>query len=217
MVRFAGRTPFGEGAVVGKLIVVIGSVVAFAGGVRAQDCKAKFAVGYTDGGKMQTGLTQEQRKYWDKEGAKKFKGMCLDFAKPDYFILWSVGVSGQELAEMGVGNFNRARETGQASSTPNPSGSDKTSTTDSRWVDSTLFIRQSSQVRAKANYWIMDLSKNPSAVIRTGQGYRMLPEGMGVASGHGEKVNAQDMSSTVPDETEALENALKWLKKEKKI
>lgn len=202
---------------VGKLLFVIGTVVTFACVVRAQDCKAKFAVGYTDGGKIQTGLTQEQRKYWDKEGAKKFKGMCLEFAKPDYFILWSVGVSGKELAESGVGNFNRARETGQASTTPNPAGTNKISTTDSRWVDSTLFIRESSQVRAKANYWIMDLSKTPSAVIRTGQGYRTLPEGMGVASGHGEKVNAQDMSSTVPDETEALENALKWLKKEKKI
>lgn len=200
-----------------KMLAVILCAGALASGLWAQDCKAKFAVGYTDGKKMQTGLTQEQRKYWDKEGAKKFRGMCLDFAKPDYFILWSVGVSGQELAESGVGNFNRARETGQASTTPSPTGADKTSTTDSRWVDSTLYIGASSQVRAKANYWIMDLSKNPSAVIRTGQGYRTLPEGMGAASGHGEKVNAQDMSSTIPDETEALENALKWLKKEKKI
>jgi hypothetical protein len=40
---------------------------------------------------------------------------------------------------------------------------------------------------------------------------------MGVASSPGQKVNAEDMSSTVPDETEALENALKWLKKEKKL
>lgn len=200
-----------------RMLAVILWAGILASGIGAQDCKAKFAVGYTDGKKMQAGLTQEQRKYWDKEGAKKFKGMCLDFAKPDYFILWSVGVSGQELAESGVGNFNRARETGQASTTPSPTGTDKTSTTDSRWVDSTLLIGASSQVRAKANYWIMDLSKNPSGVIRTGQGYRTLPEGMGVASGHGEKVNAQDMSSTVPDETEAMENALKWLKKEKKI
>jgi hypothetical protein len=166
---------------------------------------------------MQTGLTQEQRKYWEKEGAKKFKGMCLDFGKPDYFILWSVGIAGQELAESGVGNFNRARETGQASTTPNQAGTEKTSTTDSRWMDSTLFIGQSSQVRAKANYWILDLSKNPVAVIRTGQGYRQMPTGLGVANSPGEKVNAQDMSSTVADETEAMENALKWLKKEKKI
>jgi hypothetical protein len=84
-------------------------------------------------------------------------------------------------------------------------------------MDSTLFIGQSSQVRAKANYWILDLSKNPAAVIRTGQGYRQMPTGLGVANSPGEKVNAQDMSSTVADETEAMENALKWLKKEKKI
>jgi hypothetical protein len=201
----------------GKLLAVISTAFALAGALHAQDCKAKFAVGYTDGKKMQTGLTPEQRKYWEKDGVKKFKGMCLDFAKPDYFILWSVGISGQELAEAGVENFNRARETGQATSTPSPARADKTSTTDSRWVDSTLFVRASSQVRAKANYWVMDLSKTPSVVIRTGQGYRQLPAGLGVASSPGEKVNAQDMSSTVPDETEALENALKWLKKEKKI
>jgi hypothetical protein len=206
-----------EGALAGKLLAVISTGFALAGALHAQDCKAKFAVGYTDGKKMQTGLTPEQRKYWEKDGVKKFKGMCLDFGKPDYFILWSVGISGQELAEAGVENFNRARETGQATSTPNPTGTEKTSTTDSRWVDSTLFVRASSQVRAKANYWVMDLSKTPAVVIRAGQGYRQLPAGMGVASSPGEKVNAQEMSSTVPDETEALENALKWLKKEKKI
>jgi hypothetical protein len=200
-----------------KIFVVVVGWAILCGVSQAQDCKMKFAVGYTDGTKMQTGLTPEQRKYWDKEGTKKFKGMCLDFAKPDYMILWSVGVAGKELAESGVGNFNRSRETGQATSVPNQAGSDKTSTTDSRWTDSTLFIRSSSQVRAKAEYWVLDMSKSPAQVIRTGQGYRQLPSGMGVASSPGQKVNAEDMSSTVPDETEALENALKWLKKEKKL
>jgi len=174
-------------------------------------------VAYTDGVKIQPGMTPEQRKYWDKEGAKKFKGMCLDFTKPDYVILWSVGVVGKELVESGVGNFNRSRETGQATTLQNPTGSDKTTTTDSRWTDSTLYIRSSGQVRAKADYWILDMSKTPAPVIRTGQGYRQLPNGMAVASSPGEKVNAADMSSTVADETEAIENALKWLKKEKKL
>jgi hypothetical protein len=217
VIRCTERISIEEGPLIRKLLAATSTVFALAGALRAQDCKAKFAVGYTDGKKMQTGLTQEQRKYWDKEGGKKFKGMCLDFGNPDYFILWSVGLTGQELAESGVGNFNRARETGQSTTTPNPTGTAKISTTDSRWTDSTLFIGQSSQVRAKANYWIMDLSKNPATVIRAGQGYRLLPEGLGVANSPGEKVNAQDMSSTVPDETEAMENALKWLKKEKKI
>lgn len=183
----------------------------------AQECKAKFAVGYTDGKQTQSGLTPEQRKYWEKDGVKKFKGMCLDFAKPDYFILWSVGISGKELAESSVGNFNRARETGQATSTPNQAINDKTSTTDSRWADSTIFVRSSSAIRAKADYWILDLSKQPAAMIRNGQGYTELPSGMGVANRPGEKLDAQDMSSTIPDPTVALENALKWLKKEKKL
>jgi len=183
----------------------------------AQECKAKFAVGYTDGKQMQSGLTPEQRKYWEKDGAKKFKGICLDFAKPDYLILWSIGVSGKELAESSVGNFNRSRETGQATSTPNQAINDKASTTDSRWMDSTIFVRSSSMVRAKADYWILDLSKQPAPVIRNGQGYTELPSGMGVANRPGEKVDAQDMSSTIPDPTVALENALKWLKKEKKL
>lgn len=198
--------------------VVIGGAV-LCGASWAQDCKAKFAVGYTDGTKTQTGLTPEQRKYWDKEGSKKFKGMCLDFAKPDYMILWSVGVAGKELVESGVGNFNRNRETGESTTGAGTSAAStaKNATTDSRWTDSTLYIRASSQVRAKADYWILDLSKSPAPVIRTGQGYRTLPNGMGAASGHGEKVNAEDMSSTIADETEALENALKWLKKEKKL
>jgi len=183
----------------------------------AQECKAKFAVEYTDGQHMQSGLTPDQRKYWETEGAKKLKGMCLDFAKPDYLIVWSVGVSGKELAESGVGNFNRARETGEASTSVNQASSNKMSTTDSRWVDSTVFVMASSAVRAKADYMILDLSKNPASVIRMGQGYRDLPSGMGVASGHGEKINSQDLSSTIPDPAAALENALKWLKKEKKL
>jgi hypothetical protein len=185
--------------------------------VAGQECKTKFAVGYTDGKQVQSGLTPEQRKFWEKDGSKKFKGICLDFAKPDYVILWSVGVSGKELAESSVSNFNRARETGQATSTPSPNTYNKTSTTDSRWVDSTIFIRSSSAVRAKADYWILDMSKEPAPVIRNGQGYTELPRGMGVASGPGQKVNAQDMSSTIADPTVALENALKWLKKEKKL
>jgi hypothetical protein len=115
-----------------KMVALLLCAAAFAGALRAQECKAKFAVGFTDGKGVQSGLTTEQRKYWEKEGVKKFKGMCLDFAKPEYLILWSVGLSGKELAESGVGNFNRARETGEATTMVNPTTSDKMSTTDSR-------------------------------------------------------------------------------------
>jgi hypothetical protein len=200
-----------------KMVALLLCAAAFAGALQAQECKAKFAVGYMDGKGVQSGLTTEQRKYWEKEGVKKFKGVCLDFTKPEYLILWSVGLSGKELAESGVGNFNRARETGEATTMVNPTTSNKMSTTDSRWKDSTVFIGQSSAVRAKAEYWILDLAKQGAPVIRAGQGYRVMPTGLGVANGPGEKANAQDLSSTIADPTEALENALKWLKKEKKI
>jgi hypothetical protein len=199
---------------------VIGVALCFAalgGAALAQECKLTFAVGYADGKSLQTGLTQPQRKYWEKEGTKMFKGLCLDFKKPDYLILWSVGLSGKELVETGVGAFNRNRQTGEATTNVNQASTDKISTTDSRWMDSTVMIRGSSQVRAKAEYWILDLTQTSGPVIRTGQGFRQLPSDMGVANRPGEKVNAQDMSSTIPDETEALENALKWLKKQKKL
>jgi len=43
---------------------------------RAQGCKIKFAVVYNDSEKLQIGLTPEQKKMWDHDAPKKFKGLC---------------------------------------------------------------------------------------------------------------------------------------------
>jgi hypothetical protein len=64
----------------------------------AQDCKIKFAVFYNDGQTLQIGLTPEQKKMWDRDGAKKYKGMCLDEKEPNFLVLWSEGLNGAELA-----------------------------------------------------------------------------------------------------------------------
>lgn len=190
---------------------------AWTAGALGQECKTKFAVAYTDGKTLQVGLTQEQKKFWDHDGAKKFKRMCLDQLKPDYLILWTYGLSGAELNQVGVDSYNRARETGQATSGPNSTSNEKTSTTDTRWMDSNVFIRPSAVVRAKADYWVLDTSKQPYPVIRKGQGYRDLPDGMDVVNRPGEKSSVSDSASTIADPAVALENALKWLKKDKKL
>ncbi len=200
-----------------KILAAMIFLGVFGGTLPAQDCKLKFSVGYTDGKQIQPGLTPDQKKYWDAEGSKKLKGMCLDYAKPDYVILWSVGVSGKELLEIGVANFNRNQETGEATTAMRQTYWSKVNTSDDRMLTATTYVRDSSAVRAKADYWILDLSKSPAPIIRTGQGYRDVPARMGVVAGQGDKVNAQDLSSTIPDETVALENALKWLKKDKKL
>ena len=40
---------------------------------------------------MQVGLTPDQKKMWDREAGKKFKGMSLDDKNPAYIILWNEG------------------------------------------------------------------------------------------------------------------------------
>jgi hypothetical protein len=199
-----------------RVLIAMFFLGSFASMLLAQECKVKFGVGYTDGKQIQPGLTPEQKKYWDAEGNKKLKGMCLDLTKPDYVILWSVGVSGKELLQVGVANFNRNQDTGESTTATRQTYWSTVSTSDDRSLNAMTYVRDSSAVRAKADYWILDLSKSPAPIIRTGQGYRSVPAGMGVAASKGEKIDAQDLSSTIPDETVALENALKWLKKEKK-
>jgi hypothetical protein len=189
----------------------------FAGALWAQDCKARFAVAYSDGKLVQPGLTQEQRKYWDKDGRKKFKGMCLDLAKPDYVILWSVGVSGKELAQVAVANFNRNQDTGESTTATRQTYWSKTSTSDDRSLNAAVYLRDWSGIRGKAEYRILDLSKNPAATIREGQGYQDVPGGIRTRAGQGEKVDTADLASTIPDPVAAMENALKWLRKEKKL
>jgi hypothetical protein len=79
----------------------------------AQECKIKFAVVYNDGEKLQIGRTPEQKKMWDHDGPKKFKGLCADDKDPNYIILWSEGLTGAELTKVGLDHFNNLRSTGE--------------------------------------------------------------------------------------------------------
>ena len=102
----------------------------------------------------------------------------------------------------------------------NGPGAIKTSSMDNRWTYATAYIRPSSAVRAKAQYWVLDssdLTKETLPVLRTGEGSSVVPSTLGHANGSGDKMRASDMALTIADPTAALENALKWLKKEKKI
>ena len=168
----------------------------------AQDCKLKFSVAYTDGKTVQVGLTSDQKKMWDREGARKFKGMCLDDKTPEFVILWNQGLNGAELAQISVDRFNEARTTDPRSNGPNAGSA-------------TYNIRPSSQVRGKAIYFVMDASKKPYPVLHQGEGYQDVPQG--TQNSPGQTINTSDLASTIPDPVEALSNALKWLKKEKKI
>jgi hypothetical protein len=200
---------------VNKIVCV--AALALAGPVlaTAQECKVKFAVAYADGKTLQVGLTAEQKKFWDREGVKHFKGMCLDAKEPNYIILWSEGLSGAESAQAGIDQFNRGRATGQTASTPTNPNPDKSSTTDSGLISGTTYIRPSQEVRERADYLILDTSKTPFAIVRKGQGYQDVP--VGRANQPGESAKASDMASTIADPAAAMENALKWLKKEKKL
>ena len=200
-----------------KILGVSVCLAALSWAVSAQDCKAKFAVAYTDGKEIQPGLTQDQKKYWEKDGAKKFKGICLDLGKPNYVILWTVGTSGKELAQVAVANFNRNQETGESTTATRQTYWSRTSTSDERALTGAVSLRDWSSLRGKAEYWILDLSKDPAAKIREGQGYQDVPGGNNTRVGQGEKIGADDLASTIPDPVAAMENALKWLKKEKKF
>jgi hypothetical protein len=173
----------------------------------AQECKLKFSVAYNDGKALQVGLTPEQKKLWDHDGAKKFKAMCLDAKEPNYIILWSDGLDGAELTKASINQFNILKTTGEYAATTIDLHGSLTATT--------LHIRPTSMVRAKTDYLVLDTAKTPYVVVRQGQGYQDVPQG--AANRPGQKVNAEDIASTIADPVAALENALKWLKKEKKL
>ncbi len=197
----------------GLLFVLL--LATFAPFIEAQECKTKFVVVYTDGKNSQIGLTADQKKFWDREGAKKFKGMCLDYKEPNYIILWAAGLSGAELAKVNLDKFNLTRAAGQSSFSTASEGSPSGISRDAYMVSESVYFGPSGVVRGRADYWIMDTSKNTYPVIRKGQGYRDVP--MGKMNGPGEKASASDMASTIADPVAAMENALKWLKKEKKL
>jgi hypothetical protein len=189
-----------------RVIALTFFVAATAQVSHAQDCKLKFSVAYSDGKSIQVGLTPEQKKLWDHDSAKKFKGLCLDENAPDFIILWNQGLNGSELAQTSIDRANVTLSTGQ---TP-------TTTTAQASVTSAYhYVRPSSQVRGKAVYLILDTSKKPYPTIHQGEGYQDVPRD--VKTGIDRSVNASDVASTIADPTAAFENALKWLKKDKKI
>jgi hypothetical protein len=173
---------------------------------QAQDCKLKFSVAYTDGQAIQVGLTPDQKKMWDHDGAKKFKGLCLDDKAPDYIVLWNQGLNGAELAKASVDHANVTLSTGEYINT----------TVSNSSVNSAYhYVRPSSAVRGKALYFILDTSKKPFPMIHQGEGYQDVPHD--VRKGVDQSMDASDLASTIPDPVDALSNALKWLKKERKL
>lgn len=188
------------------LVAILLSIAPFL--VQAQGCKVKFAVAYADGESLQIGLTAEQKKMWDHESAKKFRSLCVNSKDPDYVVLWSEGLNGAELTKVGLNHFNQVRNTGE---NPGPG----TSVKNFSLSGTTIYLRPSSLIRAKADYSVLDVSKPPYSVVHQGQGYQDVPQG---TSNHpGQRASASDLASTIADPVAALENALKWLKKEKKL
>jgi hypothetical protein len=135
----------------------------------AQECKIKFAVVYNDGEKLQIGLTPEQKKMWDHDGPKKFKGLCADDKDPNYIILWSEGLTGAELTKVGLDHFNNLRSTGEM-----PGGNSNVK--NFSLMSTTIRLRPSGQVRARTDYVVLETSKSPYAVVRQGQGYQDVPQ-----------------------------------------
>jgi hypothetical protein len=174
----------------------------------AQECKIKFAVVYNDGETLQIGLTPEQKKMWDHHAPKKFKGLCADDKDPNYIILWSEGLSGAELTKVGLDHFNHLRSTGEI-----PGGNSNVK--NFSLMSTTIPLRPAGQVRDRTDYVVLHASKSPYIIVRQGQGYQDVPRG--VTNHPSQSAKTTDTASTIADPTVALENALKWLKKEKKL
>ncbi|HUL34851.1 MAG TPA: hypothetical protein VL128_13285 [Candidatus Eisenbacteria bacterium] len=185
-----------------NLFAAVLLISASALSTHAQECKLKFSVAYTDGKSIQVGLTSEQKKMWDHDSPKKFKGMCLDDKSPSFIILWNQGLNGSELAQTSLDNFNSARTTDAKNNGPTAGSA-------------TFYVVPSRQVRGKAIYFILDTSKKPYPLLHQGEGYQDVPQG--TQNSPGETLSTSDLASTIPDPVDALSNALKWLKKDKKL
>jgi hypothetical protein len=77
-----------------RILICLAAALPLAVSAGAQTCKVKIAVGYTDGEKTEIGFTAEQKKFWEREGAKHYAGFCLDAREPNYLILWTEGLTG---------------------------------------------------------------------------------------------------------------------------
>jgi hypothetical protein len=73
----------------------------------AQDCRIRFSIGYSDGKKIQMGLTHDQTRFWQRDSEKVYSGLCLDWTKPSYAIIWTESLSGEGAVESVVQELNR--------------------------------------------------------------------------------------------------------------
>ena len=82
-------------------------------------------------------------------------------------------------------------------------------------MSTTIRLRPSGQVRARTDYVVLDTSKSPYVIVRQGRGFQDVPQG---GTNHpSQSAKTTDIASIIADPTVALENTLKWLKKEKKL
>jgi hypothetical protein len=178
---------------------------------RAQDCKIRFSVAYSDGKDLQVGLTADQTKFWQRDAEKRYKGLCLDTEKPEYLIYWTEDVSGDVLVQSAVQDLNRVKRSASTSVTQRygPEGS-------------TLRVLPNPVVREAAYYFVLDLSKQPPEVIRKGAGSQDRPaetshssrvSGGSATVGRSQEMNSTDLSKTIADPVAAMKSALDWLKK----
>jgi hypothetical protein len=177
---------------------------------RAQDCKIRFSVAYSDGKDLQVGLTADQTKFWQHEAEKRYRGLCLDVEKPEYLIYWTENISGDVVVQSAVQDLNRVRRA--APSTTQRFGPE----------GSTLRVLPNPVVREAAYYFVLDLSKQPPEVIRKGTGSQDRPAETSKSSrvsggtatvGRSQEMNAGDLSKTIADPVAAMKSALDWLKK----
>jgi hypothetical protein len=114
----------------------------------------------------------------------------LDDKAPDYIILWNQGLNGSDLVKASVDRANLILSTGEI----------PTTTTAQHSVNSAYhYVRPSSLVQGKADYFVLDTSKKPYAMIHQGQGYQDVPRD--VKRGFDRSVNAslrRKRSSSIP-------------------
>ena len=108
----------------------------------AQTCTISYSVAFSDGKTVQVGLTAEQKKFLEGDGTKRYKGICLNPANPDYLILWTEGLSERPGKSDGRRGNQRARP-GETTSTPSGSARLNAPGNSSGWLES-LTIKRSS-------------------------------------------------------------------------
>jgi hypothetical protein len=164
--------------------------------VSAQACKVTFAIAHWDGKTVQVGLSPDQAKFWNREKAKRYSGLCLSGYEPDFVIAWSENSSAGDLTKLPV-------RRGAGKSNP----------------EAPVSIPLE-RLGDAAHYAIYDLSKTSAEAIHSGTGSRQASAPaeppMGRITAMPEpNLDVSRTSTSIADPTEAMRNALDWLKKKK--